>query len=950
MKKQKTKVLIVLATLFFLFSQANAQENNIGTPNGIDCFDYYKFQSVQVSLGNTKDFYKPGEKIIFQGEIVNQNDYPIVNGDVFARIGKKNPNYTREGNFTIDEFFPIENVNLDSLEKKPASFEWVVPKDATGGTYHIDFFFLTGRKYVLGGLPFTNEVVIGGTDFEVKSDNSSQIYFDKSQTKVNNLPYKHIGNWPSIDAGGKIEIKQPLKNTFSTEQKVNIKYELFYWDSLNEKDKIITKEENIVVAAKSTYDLSHLIPTMSDSVYYLKITAEGMQKSIVNLRFVSGQNHLRLNFPAINKFPLIKNENATLFSCFHNTFRTPIPGKVEVTLSDSEGKEITKLNYQGDISGAMMAEKKEFQPQKDYGWAKLAAKITDDQGKIMDEYEAVYDCNQLNSAKCKNVSTEKEGRVTNTQENKSKFNLFIILILALSLVLILAFELKKKKNRYIKTLIFLVVSISVFSFSQLEAKAYYGAKECVQTKSNYRGLQFYPPCSSDLILRDTDFNCPAINDSTDAETRLKCLCPNTAVSGFINGSFITSVNQRIAIESGGYMDQTGTIHVTEGETLKFVYVPDNPFFNLYGIEWSSPYGTWCNPITANNKYSCTYPSLDDWYYWGSWLQNSYPSGVCGNPDAEKRAYPMFVTATAAKPTAVTLNPKLRKMVCNGMDCVAPMEETSDLISVNLGETSVGMWVRKLTVKCEGASGNYKILGSPIKENFNDYPGGGVVQSGDCSNLQYPIQVHAPVTLTVNINGPGKIIEKELNGSPSSPPITICENNTLVTKTCIINTLSYGDQISLEAKPNAGYDFSQWFDSCTGTNPNSCAIQLAGSKTVGAYFVTSACQCKPPENTICSGTPYPDTCGNVSACTGNLDCGSCTCENNDQFCTTHSDSCGNPSRCPGTKASGCTCVKDCGDTSQYCGKYADFNCHNAEACEGTKPESECPTGWKEINSQ
>lgn len=365
--------------------------------NGPECFDYYHFQSVQVSLGTDKDSYSPGEIIKVSGDIINENDYPVVDGNVFVRVSKSNENFTSEGHFIVDEFIAIEKVAIDKNSRVSGSFEWEVPSSfVAGDDYRFDYFFSVGKKFNLGGLPFTNEIIIGSDSFEVTGEQDSSIYFDRSNTKVNGASYQHIGGWPRFSSGDEIFIEQPLANTFDEEKEVSITYDLYFWDSLDKDDLLETRNENATIPAGENIVLEYTIPEMNDSVYYLKITANsGSQKSIVNIRVVSNQEHPRLNYPAITKFPLKEGEEFTLFSCFHNSADISTIGSVNVSIFARNGGEIGSTSFTGVIPPSMVLSKAELVAEKDYEYLKLKAEIYDKDGGLIDSYESVYDCQDL---------------------------------------------------------------------------------------------------------------------------------------------------------------------------------------------------------------------------------------------------------------------------------------------------------------------------------------------------------------------------------------------------------------------------------------------------------------------------------------------------------------------------------------------------------------------------
>ncbi len=412
-------------------------------PSPVDCFGYYHFQSVQVSLETNKNVYKPGEIIKFSGDLINENDYPVFDGYVFVRVSRKNKNYTEEGNYIIDEFIPLKHIVLDANQEKKVAFNWKVPQGLAGGEYQTDFFFSVGKKFNLGGLPFSNEVIIGFSEFSVNSPNKSYISFDRSATKVNGEKYHHIGNWPVVDPGTKVTITQPLLNTFNENKTVDINYDLYYWDSLNEKDKIKSTKEAKTIPANSSIQLKYVIPKVERSVYYLRIAAKsGDQKSIVNIRVVSPIESPRINYPAITKFPLKKGDKFTLFSCFHNTSGLNTKGHIIVSLFDKAGKEVGRMDYNGKISSAMMADKTDLTAQKDYNYLKLTAKLYDRDNKLVDSYESIYDCKPLH--KCPAEAKP----LTTSPPKKSSLLLIVIAVLSgIALLTVIAFiKIKEKKQ------------------------------------------------------------------------------------------------------------------------------------------------------------------------------------------------------------------------------------------------------------------------------------------------------------------------------------------------------------------------------------------------------------------------------------------------------------------------------------------------------------------------
>ncbi len=135
----------------------------------MDCFKYYKFQSVTTTISSDKLQYQPEGGVIFSGKISNQNRYPIFDGYLFVRISKIRKDFDKQGNDIIDEFVAKKNLTLNPNSSQGISFQWIVPTNLAEGKYRADFFFSVGKKFNLAGLPFTNEVVGGTSEFTVTS-------------------------------------------------------------------------------------------------------------------------------------------------------------------------------------------------------------------------------------------------------------------------------------------------------------------------------------------------------------------------------------------------------------------------------------------------------------------------------------------------------------------------------------------------------------------------------------------------------------------------------------------------------------------------------------------------------------------------------------------------------------------------------------------------------------
>ena len=548
-----------------------------------NCFDYYRFPSIQASFETVKEFYEPGQKVYFKGGLVNNNNYPIVDGYLFVRIARYNENYTQEGHDIVDEFFANsgpqgrEKFYLEGGEEKETVFSWSAPENLAEGVYRVAFSFIVGKKMNMAGLSFTNEVVAGLTELEVKKSaiGDKRVFLEKSSFAVNGKKYKHIGLWPQIDKGAKAEVAGKLKNETSKKENVRLIYDLYYWDGLDDKNKVSIKSEDITVAPNSSHSFKYVIPKMDETVYFLRITAVAgnNQKSIVNLRFVSEQERPRINFFSPMKFPVLKGETMTNFACFHNTADKSANGKVTMNVFDEAGDKVQTLGYEGEITGNIMAVKKDAVALKDYDYLRMAASVVGSDGRA-DSYEMVYDCKNMNpeNPECVKILEEKIKAIadaSNKPFNKKGINLGIIALLTILAVaaLLRKFFLNKKKSPLMFLLFAVIIGLTAFFADGAGNQAL-----ALSVTTATRDFNFPPEISQ--------AQCAARKGALDR-------------GGIPIGGFKFCVNGKIDVVHRVQRDNdNNTLRL--GDTINFTYKPDEPFFYATGGTSDSPYGIWCN--------------------------------------------------------------------------------------------------------------------------------------------------------------------------------------------------------------------------------------------------------------------------------------------------------------------------------------------------------------------
>lgn len=405
--------VFVFATAVFLSAAlaaaAKAANRSVPAPPAglINCFQYYSFGSVGINLNPERFTYYPENSMVFKGTLENKNKYPIVDGQLYVKLYRRDPQgaEAKNGNFEIAEFPALSNINIDGQKTKDVSFEYALPKGAANGDYLAQFFFNVSGKYNLAGLSFQDSIPGGTAGFRIASTADQAIFFDKDNAKLNDKPYGFRLVNDTLENGGKITVSVPLKNPTKNSVEIEVQKDVYFWDALNEKDKLDSKTEKVMLGAGNSQNVTYTIEKPQYSVYFVRFTAKSSAgQSIISVRPTVGDIFQpRLNYPALASFPLKAGQKSVLFSCFHNAGTLVRTGKVSLTLKDSQGKVIAEQIYNGDIPSEMVATAKEFTPQENYNKVTLSAELYNDKNELVDSSTQNYDCSQFDPSICNNA-------------------------------------------------------------------------------------------------------------------------------------------------------------------------------------------------------------------------------------------------------------------------------------------------------------------------------------------------------------------------------------------------------------------------------------------------------------------------------------------------------------------------------------------------------------------
>lgn len=547
-------------------------------PNTVGCFDYYRFGSVQADVEGMVSSVASGVPMHFRGTIQNGNDYPVVEGAVYAKVFRKQSDDSlthQNGHNLVDQFFVNEDISLPARGSLPIEFDWQVPASAVSGDYRIDFFFTAAKKFNLLGLSFTDDVVGNGFDFTVTGRQKSFVAFDKNTVTVGGQPYRFAAFPPRNDRDQDIPVTAQLVNPTATAQTAQISWKLYSWDAQSEDNLLDTRTETVTLQPGETATVAYTDTNRTGSVHLLVAESRVRDtKSLLDIRYGrEGVDQPRINFPAVTSYPLSAGQEITLFSCLHNAGVATVPGNtLDLTLKDDRGKVIHAYRYEGGITGAMMAVKDTFVPDKTYRTFSLEAVLTSG-GAVVDQATMRYDCESLGNSDCADTPTVPFLGSGISGTFRSAFSWFGIATLVILLGLFVHARRRRKKGGMSgmrAAILFLPLSLALLNAPEAEAKS-------TVWNTAYDGTRLFYHYYRDVNRED--------------------IPDNVWIGGLTNIS--------VSVTRNAYANYPDGATVPVGTTLQFtapVKDTDISWFGM-GLAFDSPYGHWIGDAVAP-KFAC----------------------------------------------------------------------------------------------------------------------------------------------------------------------------------------------------------------------------------------------------------------------------------------------------------------------------------------------------------
>ena len=374
-------------------------------PGTVDCFDHYRFGSVQVDLSSTAQKAVPGDTVTFKGKIKNTNPYPIVDGSVYVKIFKR---VKQDSSLTMNNGYPLvsqfllpEAYTLAASSEQDTSIVWTVPDNAASGEYFAAFFFQSARRYDLLGLSFTDDVTGNLDTFTITNPIDTQLVtLDKNTVTLNGQRHAFAQFPLEFNKDEPVVAKVSIKNPRNEPATVSLDWKLYDWSSLGAM--FDTRSESLTLKAGEVRTVEYSARPTGTAVSYLVVEVrDGQSTSLLDIRFVrTGTEENYVYFPSTETYPLKAGEQASVFACFSNTTEPLLKDNtITLTLRDMSGKTIHTYQYKGDTKDIMSGVTDTFVPNQSYANFTLTATL-ERGGVVVQKVTQTYDCQKINSSLC----------------------------------------------------------------------------------------------------------------------------------------------------------------------------------------------------------------------------------------------------------------------------------------------------------------------------------------------------------------------------------------------------------------------------------------------------------------------------------------------------------------------------------------------------------------------
>lgn len=371
-----------------LFSSVLAQqEENIES-----CFNYYDYGKIRAHLTTEKTLYKQGEIVNFQGTIINNNTFPLVDIVLYAQLKRSNTKTSGVlGRLLVDRLTLAKNLNFLPGETKWIKASLSLSPTYPNGTYETDFFLFSKPGFHYGGRPFLEGDTAGYATFEVSGGIEPVVSFDTDSLKVNGGKQDIYGLIKEFETES-LSITAEVIDQREVKSEIPATVEWYKFEDAFSENLI--KTEQLSIQPNTPINLTFIPP--EPGAYVMVLTMDSPVRSLLKYRFAKKgdtSSELRMNDLGVTNFPATGEDRA--YVCFHSPTNSESP-ETQITLSilDSAKNLLDQKTILGTFSpevSAISLPLTKLTTPEDF-WVK-AVFIQPVNPKRAREIEVHYDCN-----------------------------------------------------------------------------------------------------------------------------------------------------------------------------------------------------------------------------------------------------------------------------------------------------------------------------------------------------------------------------------------------------------------------------------------------------------------------------------------------------------------------------------------------------------------------------
>ncbi len=379
-----------------------------------NCFDIYNLTDIEFNIGTDKQVYQPGDVLILEGGMQNNNPYPLPELALKANIFKRESNGETIVFKKVDEFIVKDNIQLANLQRYTIDTVYSLPINAAKGEYQVTFSVVQDNQISIAGLSFADEASafnLGSSVFTIEGENQEKVSIGQDKITINDQIYNNLETNPIYPEVQPVTIKVPIQNNTNESQKVTVSYEVYSWsDDSGELSRVkdILNQELELTGQENT-DLIYTLEDIQEPVYYVKVMVSTQGEysnmtwdNIANIRFTySSIMDPRIAFTGFNTAPYNPEKDLELVTCIHNINEGEVDGVLENIVRDEKGRIIAQSQYNGKITEQIDGIYTPLPQNKAYNKLTVTSILKDSSGNIVDSVEIIYDCQNLDSSQCK---------------------------------------------------------------------------------------------------------------------------------------------------------------------------------------------------------------------------------------------------------------------------------------------------------------------------------------------------------------------------------------------------------------------------------------------------------------------------------------------------------------------------------------------------------------------